>query len=105
MNDKKNINLNELTKELRLICERGLDRPNFFKIVPDILYKYSGLTLYDDQPKHKNWVHYTAWKHAFEIFNKSPCLRMYNYEHSNDPEEGKIVPRKWKKLRRARGVG
>ncbi len=98
MNDAKK-SLNELKNRLYLIGVLGRDRPNFFEIVPDILYQYSGFTLYDDQPKYEiNWVHYTAWKHTFEMFNESPCLRMYNYEHSNDPEEGKIVPCEWKKV-------
>ena len=55
------------------------------------------LVLYDDSLKPEiNMVHYTTWKHARDMFNpspeSSPILRMYNYEQSNDPDEGKIKP-------------
>ena len=100
MNDMKK-SLNELKDILHLISVRGPDRPNFFKIVPDILYQYSELILYDDQPPSEiNLVHYTTWKHALHMFNYSPNLRMYNYEQSNDPKEGKIVPPEWKKVKK-----
>ena len=28
----------------------------------------------------------------------TPILRMYNYEHSNDPDEGQIIPPEWKEV-------
>ena len=69
------------------------------------------LVWYDDvMPEESGgFVHYTSWENILKIFNankgknqenEKPILRMYNYEYANDPEEGKIKPREWKKVER-----
>lgn len=91
--------LGELTEELILICELGRDQPNRFLTVPDILNQYSELILYEDELDNEvNMVHYTTWKNALYMFESSPNLRMYSYEQSNDPVEGKIVPPEWREI-------
>ena len=45
-------------------------------------------------------VHYTSWENALAILNESePVLRSYNYERTNDPQEGKLWRRAWDGLR------
>ena len=67
------------------------------------------LVWYDDAIREGSggFVHYTSWENMLKIFNvkegenrenKKPMLRMYNCEYANDPEEGKIKPREWKKV-------
>lgn len=91
--------LDELTEELNLICELGRDQPNRFLTVPDILNQYSELILYEDELDNEvNMVHYTTWKNALHMFESSPNLRMYSYEQSNDPVEGKIIPPEWQEV-------
>lgn len=98
-----------LVSQLREISERGPDRPNFYETIPDLFYHIlPKLVLYDkDLPEQGvDLVHYTTWENALDMFNEGPdlpvkerpnppVLRMYNYEHSNDPDEGKIKPQEW----------
>lgn len=97
-----------LVSQLCEISERGPDRPAYYRRLRDLLGRNSKLVLYDDSPNQGiNLVHYTTWKSALEMFDggkesdedqESPSLRMYHYEYSNDPEEGKIKPPEWKKI-------
>lgn len=101
---------NELESGLREISERGPDRRNFYETAPKLINSYiSKLVLYDDSTSlervHKrtvNLVHYTTWENALAMFCEDqklpPVLRMYNLEHSNDPNEGKIKPPEWKEV-------
>lgn len=91
----------DLTSYLTKISKIDPDRPNLRKAIAYEFNSYiSNLVLYDDylQPQD-NLVHYTKWEHALEMFREGKeqsVLRMYNLEHSNDPEEGKIKPKEWK---------
>ncbi len=64
--------------------------------------KIPELLLYDDFPDAGiNLVHYTTWKNALDMLSEdheNPVLRMYNYEQSNDPNEGQIRPPEWEKV-------
>ena len=56
---------------------------------------------YDDHLPHmQHLVHYTSWERALAILRHpdGPVLRMYNYERSNDPQEGKLWRRAWGEL-------
>lgn len=60
-----------------------------------------GLALYDDRPEESSggFVHYTSWENMLKILavdeDNGPRFRMYNYEMTNDPEEGNLKPPKW----------
>ena len=88
--------------ELRQVVERGSKNDSYFMAIPGLFERIPNLVLYDDAPESEtNLVHYTTWKNASDMFNVgeiSPVLRMYNYEQSNDPEEGRIKPPEWKKV-------
>ena len=66
------------------------------------------LVLYEDSPgPNVILAHYTKWKNILNMFGErdaqsneliSPILRMYNYEQSNDPDEGQIKPPEWRKV-------
>jgi len=60
------------------------------------------LVFYDDSPDvGEHLVHYTSWERALAILNESePVLRSYNYERTNDPQEGKLWRRAWDGLRK-----
>ena len=91
---------NDLESWLRDIIKHGPIRPNLYESVPDLFsFLIRNLVLHDD-PNEKgiNFVHYTKWENALNMFYKDqrlPALRMYNLEHSNDPNEGKIKPPEW----------
>lgn len=91
-----------LMAELRQIIERGSKNDDYFLSIPGLFERIPELVLYDDSSKQGVClVHYTTWKNASDMFNvsrESPVLRMYNYEQSNDPEEGRIKPPEWKKV-------
>lgn len=94
-----------LAAELVHISELGSGKPSYYRMILSLLERIPEPILYDDRPKQKdNLVHYTTWKRALEMLKedqksnenkKSPVLRMYNYERSNDPNEGKIKPPEW----------
>ena len=94
-------NWRELMEELRRIGRRGFERPAYTQNIHGLLLKeIPNLILYEDlaRPDADRLVHYTSWENALNMFsgNENPVLRMYNYEQSNDPDEGKIRPREWK---------
>ena len=115
MNDKR---FDELISKLRNVCERGSNNPDIFALeFPKLFDELSELPLYNDvdnlMKTEIDLVHYTSWSNTLDIFKKNqskdnesdrtdnqrfPVLRMYNYEHSNDPYEGKIKPLKWRKI-------
>ena len=94
-----------LTTGLVHISEIGSRNPSYYRTIIGLFERIPEPVLYEDRPDQKdNLVHYTTWKSALEMFKedqkseenkKSPVLRMYNYEHSNDPDEGKIKPPEW----------
>ena len=91
-----------LVAELRHIRERGSVDAAYFLTIRGLFDRFSKLVLDGDLPeKGVSLVHYTAWKNALGMFNmnqEKPVLRMYNYEHSNDPNEGGIQPPEWKNI-------
>lgn len=91
-----------LISQLRKINECGPSRPKYYRMIPDLLGRSSAWILYDDSPESTvNLVHYTTWDRVLEMFRKNqktPIMRMYNYEHSNDPEEGQIKPPEWEAI-------
>ena len=55
----------------------------------------------DDELRSKqSLAHYTTWERALAILEveSGPVLRMYNYEGSNDPQEGMFWRSSWKGL-------
>lgn len=59
------------------------------------------IVFYDDMLEQGQYlVHYTSWEHTLQILKEcgGPTLRMYNYESSNDPQEGKVQRRAWKHI-------
>jgi len=100
-----NENWRELMEELRRIGRRGFERPAYTQNIHGLLLKeIPNLILYEDlaRPDADRLVHYTSWENALNMFsgNENPVLRMYNYEQSNDPDEGKIRPGEWKDVLR-----
>lgn len=87
---------NDLLAELHDIRERGAENVDGF------VDKIPKLVLYDDSlDTGISLVHYTTWKNALDMFSadhKDPVLRMYNYEQSNDPDEGQIRPPEWEEV-------
>lgn len=58
----------------------------------------------DDELKSKqSLAHYTTWERALAILEvkSDPVLRMYNYEGSNDPQEGMFRRNSWKGIEEA----
>ena len=94
-------NWRALMEKLCDIRERISRRPIYIGEVHPLLHDSSILYgLFQDAPEtdDNRIVHYTSWENALNIFREggNPTLRMYNYEQSNDPEEGKIKPKEWK---------
>ena len=91
-----------LASKLRHICERGSKQSNYFLTIRGLFDEEPKLVLYDDTLEPGvDLIHYTTWKNALEMFKKNqrkPILRMYNYEQSNDPNEGQIKPPGWGKI-------
>ena len=90
------LNLDDILAELHNIRERGAENAD------DFVDKIPKLVLYDDSlDTGIRLVHYTTWKNALDMFSanhKNPVLRMYNYEQSNDPDEGQIRPPEWEEV-------
>lgn len=96
-------NWRELMEELRSIGQRGSERHAYTETIRGLLLEeIPNLMLYGDslKPGADHLVHYTSWENALNMFRecKTPVLRMYNYEQSNDPDEGKIRPREWQQV-------
>ena len=92
-----------LIAELRHIRERGAVDADYFMTIRGLFEKIPELVLYDDSPSGISLVHYTTWKNALDMFcadHENPVLRMYNYEQSNDPDEGQIRPPEWEEVER-----
>ena len=93
-----------LVAELRHIRERGAVDASYFMTIRSLFEKIPELLLYDDfLDTGINLVHYTTWKNALDMLNpdhEDPVLRMYNYEQSNDPDEGQIRPPEWEEVER-----
>ena len=91
-----------LMEELHEISEYGSENPKLLSEIPVLFGKIPELVLYDDDPASGgSLVHYTTWKRALTMFDKKhklPAFRMYNYEYSNDPDEGCIKPTEWRKI-------
>ena len=102
-----------LTSELRRVGKRGSEKPKNYLTIRSLLDQIQYLTLYDDVSfmKKTNLVHYTTWDSALRMLNNiniadqaevhevaKPNFRMYNYEHSNDPDEGRIKPPELKEI-------
>lgn len=91
----------DLIAKLKKVIERGSGNPKYFQNVHGLFDEIPKLVLYDDSPAEVRLVHYTTWKNALNMFNpkvKSPVFRMYNYEQSNDPDEGQIIPPDWREV-------
>ena len=94
-----NIGWDDLFAKMRDTIEQGSENPARFMEVSSLFDEIPNLLLYDDSSAGVSLVHYTTWENALNIFGpeaESPVLRMYNYEQSNDPDEGQIVPLEWK---------
>lgn len=91
-----------LKAQLRHVSEHGSKDPDYFLTIRGLFDRIPELILYDDAPKPKvNLVHYTTWNSALGMFDaeqNSPVLRMYNYEQSNDPNEGQIKLSEWEEI-------
>lgn len=57
----------------------------------------SGPTLEGDRPtSREHLVHYTSWENALAILKEEkPVIRSYNYERTNDPQEGRLWRSVW----------
>ena len=77
--------------------------PREFRALADAFSaKLHKLIFYDDVPHDdQEFVHYTSWERALAILGGSdgPVLRMYNYERSNDPQEGSLWRRTFERLK------
>ena len=92
---------NGLFEKLHAVIERGSAIADYFLEIRGLFDDIPKLVLYDDSPVEVSLAHYTTWENALNMFNPevgSPVLRMYNYEQSNDPDEGQIIPPEWKEV-------
>lgn len=54
------------------------------------------LVFYDDSlGLDEHLVHYTSWKNALAILKEEPLIRSYNFERTNDPQEGQLWRNVW----------
>ena len=94
-----------LKEELRRISERGSKNNSHFMAIRGLFDRIPNLVLYDDsRGEGISLVHYTAWNSALDMFDAEqnpPVLRMYNYEQSNDPDEGQIRPPEWEEIEKS----
>ena len=118
---------NRMTSELNRIRKRGSEAPYYYQAIRGLFDQIPKLVLHNDSPGTEvNLVHYTTWSNALNMFKENqnedqmesreddrkdsqekkqnpPILRMYNYEQSNDPDEGRIKPPEWKKIEKEAG--
>ena len=73
------------------------DRPRDGKLLDKVDAAIKDLVFYDDDLATDEYlVHYTSWERALAILKEpEPLLRSYNYEWTNDPEEGKLWREAW----------
>lgn len=88
--------LNDLLESA--LAARGLNR--FPALVDAVSAQLGRVVFYDDAlADEQELVHYTSWKRALAILRDDrPVLRMYNYELSNDPQEGVLWRRAFDRL-------
>ena len=97
-------------EELRSIRRRGSERHAYTEQIRGLFREeIPNLILYADSLDvgAVHLVHYISWENTLSMFSgrENPVLRMYNYEQSNDPGEGKIRPKEWESvLRNAKWV-
>ena len=62
----------------------------------------SGPTLEGDRPiSREHLVHYTSWENALAILKEEkPVIRSYNYERTNDPQEGRLWRSVWDAMKK-----
>ena len=113
--NKVNDSWRNFTSELQRVYDRGFEKPEYYRAVRTVFDQIQQLALYDDCPIESkiDLVHYTTWSNALNMFKRTqstdrvddwteniclPILRMYNYEQSNDPDEGRIKPLALKKI-------
>ena len=87
-----------LIQQMGLIRERIGDARQTGPLVGAFSELVSSHVFYDyDGPNEGHLVHYTSWGSALEILEADcPVLRMYNYESTNDPQEGKLLRHVWR---------
>lgn len=97
----------KLISELKSVIQRSSKHPDRYPEVFRLISEIPNLLLYNDLERSSiNLVHYTTWNCTMSMFGKiqkedqtdsqkPPILRMYNYEQSNDPNEGRIKPQEW----------
>ena len=85
-----------LLEEVSAVSDRLDDRNPLGKV--DTAVKE--LVFYDDRLATNEYlVHYTSWEKALAILNGSdPTIRSYNYEQTNDPQEGRLWRAAWDEL-------
>ncbi len=94
----------ELMEKLHDVSKRVSRRPLYIGEMHGLLHDNLILcALFQNLPETgAGLVHYTSWENALNMFNEygNPVMRMYNYEQSNDPDEGKIKPKEWEEVER-----
>ena len=100
----------KLISKLDSVIQRGSEHRGRYPEIFHLISEIPNLILYDDPERNKvDLVHYTTWNCTMDMFKKiqnedlmdgqkQPFLRMYNYEQSNDPNEGRIKPREWEHI-------
>ena len=60
------------------------------------------LVFYDDSlGLEEHLAHYTSWENALAILKEEkPVIRSYNYERTNDPQEGRLWRRVWDAMKK-----
>ena len=73
------------------------DRQKLGKQLKQLDQAISDLVFYDDSLNmDEHLVHYTSWENALAILGEpKPMLRSYNYEWTNDPQEGRLWRKAW----------
>ena len=98
----------DFTGKLRKVGECTSENSDYETALVELSDSARQLILYDDELNSNiKLVHYTTWENALNMFKqndkdsaprKDPVLRMYSYEQSNDPDEGKIIPPEWEEV-------
>ena len=92
----------KLMDHLMEVNKRGSDNPRLFRgYLESIPSLFRDLLLFEDNLGTKGGIaHYTSWEKAVEIMEggTETAVRMYNYEATNDPQEGKVYRQEWSEI-------
>ena len=91
----------DLLHQVKAVLPHAGDPRQLVSFADTLRGQLDDFILYDDHlPPQQQLVHYTSWTKALEILEdpNGPTLRMYNYEQTNDPQEGQLWRGAWRNI-------